>query len=580
VFALPAEGWADATQTASLTASDGAAGDLLGASLAVYWNTIVAGAPQATVNGSPGAGAAYAFAWNARHWVTGTQSAKLVAPDPGPSAQLGASVSFQFETAVVGAPGQSKVAPGAGAAYQFSGAGSSWGFQAELTPSDASAGEEFGRSVAVIGTNILVGAPNVGVVYHFTRVGQSTTTETDKTTIPNGASDAFGSSLSLSGNTAIVGAVPTGGGPGAAYVLQLPLGTTPAFTSAVSTTVGMREPFDFKVTTSGDPSPAISESGTLPSGVTLHDNGDGTADLSGTPDAGTAGGYPISLTAVNAAGSATQQFTLTVSTAASSPSFTMGDSTELIYGQAGSFGITTDGFPAPKISKSGALPPGLTFTDEGGGVGQVSGTPIKTASGPYPVTFTAKNSAGSTSQSFTFFIDRAPTVAKIKDTTGTVGTALAVNVSATGWPAGQFGDPGLLPTGLTFTDHGDGTASITGTPSPGSGGASVITLTASNFLGSDSQSFTLTIDEPPTFTTANSASATVGSAFSFTAGAQGYPQPKITETGTLPAGVKFTAATATLAGTPKKNTAGTYPITLTATSKAGTTTQRFTLIVS
>ena len=50
----------------------------------------------------------------------------------------------------------------------------------------------------------------------------------------------------------------------------------------------------------------------LPSPVTFKDNGNGTAALSGTPAAGTAGSYPITITASNGVGrrTATQSFTL------------------------------------------------------------------------------------------------------------------------------------------------------------------------------------------------------------------------------------------------------------------------------
>ncbi len=60
----------------------------------------------------------------------------------------------------------------------------------------------------------------------------------------------------------------------------------PTITSAASTSTGMRASFDFTVTTTGAPAPALTESGTLPAGVTFKDNGDGTGDLSGAAAAG------------------------------------------------------------------------------------------------------------------------------------------------------------------------------------------------------------------------------------------------------------------------------------------------------
>ena len=63
----------------------------------------------------------------------------------------------------------------------------------------------------------------------------------------------------------------------------------------------------------------------------------------------------------------------------------------------------------------------------------------------------------------------------------------------------------------------------------------------------------------------------------------GYPAVSLGETGALPAGISFVAAngSATLSGTPAAGTAGTYPITLTASN--GTSpdaTQTFTLTVA
>ena len=52
--------------------------------------------------------------------------------------------------------------------------------------------------------------------------------------------------------------------------------------------------------------PALSVAGTLPAGVTFVDNGNGTGTLSGTPAAGTGGTYPLTFTATNSVGSATQ----------------------------------------------------------------------------------------------------------------------------------------------------------------------------------------------------------------------------------------------------------------------------------
>ena len=96
------------------------------------------------------------------------------------------------------------------------------------------------------------------------------------------------------------------------------------------------------MTTTGNPTPALSETGTLPTGVTFTDNGNGTATLAGTPAAGTAGTYPITITAANGVGSnATQTFTLTVVQPTTLPLWVVGsDGGVFSFGDAAFYGST------------------------------------------------------------------------------------------------------------------------------------------------------------------------------------------------------------------------------------------------
>ena len=90
----------------------------------------------------------------------------------------------------------------------------------------------------------------------------------------------------------------------------------PAITSASNTTFTVGAAGEFTVTATGSPTPTLSKTGALPSGVTFTDNGNGTGTLAGTPAAGTVGSYPIAITAHNGVGTdATQSFTLTVNSA-------------------------------------------------------------------------------------------------------------------------------------------------------------------------------------------------------------------------------------------------------------------------
>ena len=46
-------------------------------------------------------------------------------------------------------------------------------------------------------------------------------------------------------------------------------------------------------------------------------------------------------------------------------------------GTAGSFAVTTTGFPTPALSAAGPLPSGVTFTDNGNGTATLAGKPVR-----------------------------------------------------------------------------------------------------------------------------------------------------------------------------------------------------------
>lgn len=89
VFVKPQNGWTDMTQVAKLTASDGDSQDQFGLSVSISGNTIVVGAPCATVNGNSCQGAAYVFVRPLSGWTNMTETAKLTASDGQAADQLG-----------------------------------------------------------------------------------------------------------------------------------------------------------------------------------------------------------------------------------------------------------------------------------------------------------------------------------------------------------------------------------------------------------------------------------------------------------------------------------------------------------
>ena len=216
-----------ATEEAKLTASDAADGDVFGYSVALSGDTAVVGAWNDDHAGGESAGSAYVFTRSGTTW---SEQQKLTASDPAAGEWFGISVALSGDTVVVGASQDHGSAPFAGAAYVFVRSGTSWTEQQKLTASDAAAGDGFGISVALSGDTAVVGADHddfadghtQGSAYVFVRSGVSWG-EQQKLTASDAASiDSFGQSVAISGDTAVIGAqlddFARGDAQGSAYV--------------------------------------------------------------------------------------------------------------------------------------------------------------------------------------------------------------------------------------------------------------------------------------------------------------------------------------------------------------------------
>jgi hypothetical protein len=254
-------------------------------------------------------------------------------------------------------------------------------------------------------------------------------------------------------------------------------GTAPTITSGATATfaAGQAGPA-LTVSTTGTPIPSITEAGQLPSGVNLTDNGDGTATLNGTPAAGTGGVYDITIMASNAyPPNATQSFTLTVNEA---PSFSTAAAAALSTVQPGSFAIATNGYPPATITESGSLPTGVTFAANGGnGTALLAGKPSAAAGGVYEVTLTAGNGISpEATQALEIIVGEPVSFASAATASFAVGSAGHFAVVAAGFPAPSLSEQGKLPPGVSFTDNGNGTATLAGTPAAGSQGTYPLTI--------------------------------------------------------------------------------------------------------
>ncbi|ERK70579.1 immunoglobulin I-set domain protein, partial [Leifsonia aquatica ATCC 14665] len=237
------------------------------------------------------------------------------------------------------------------------------------------------------------------------------------------------------------------------------------------------------------------------------------------------------------------------------PAFTTGSTATGVIGTAGTFTVSTTGYPTPALSLIGGLPTGVVFVDNGDGTATVSGTPMDAAK-DYPVTVRASNAGGTVDQALTYVLNQTSAITSPNAASFTAGSAGSFTVTTTGRPTP---DPitlvGTLPSGLTFTDNHDGTATIAGTPAAKTGGVRTLSLTAGNGVGAAAaQTLTLTVQEAPVLTSSAVATATVGQGFSFTVTTdRGYPVPALALTGTLPTGLGFVDngdGSGTISGTP------------------------------
>ena len=416
--------------------------------------------------------------------------------------------------------------------------------------------------------------------------GEPTASLSESGPLPSGVSfnDNGDGTATLSGTpaTGTNGTYPltitasNGVNPDATQTFALVVDAPSAIISNDSTTFTAGTPGSFTVTTTGNPTAAISESGSLPSGVSFTDDGDGTATLSGTAAVGSGGLYPITITAGNGVGTPDSQiFTLTVDEA---PGITSPDSTVFTAGSAGTFTVTTSGYPVAALSESGTLPSGVSFNDNGDGTATLSGTPDAGTGGSYVITITAANGVGSAAgQSFTLTVDEAPAITSANAATFVSGHQNDFTVTTTGTPTASIAETGSLPDGVTLTDNGDGTATLSGNPAADSADTYTFTITATNVVAPADQTFTLTIDIPAGISSPDQVSFARYSPGSFTVTTTGNPTPSLTEVGTLPKGMTY--SNGTISGTPTK--VGTFELAFLAANGIGFQyVQYFTLTVT
>ncbi|HEY7390854.1 MAG TPA: hypothetical protein VH640_20225 [Bryobacteraceae bacterium] len=184
------------------------------------------------------------------------------------------------------------------------------------------------------------------------------------------------------------------------------------------------------------------------------------------------------------------------------PAFTSSSTAFVTNGVSSNFPITATGSPAPAISlSSGSLPAGFSLVHTGSGAEldfNGAGT-----NGSYPVTLQASNAGGTVTQKLNIIVGTQLQITSPNTLNATAGIPVSFQVTTTGYPPPTLTLGVSLPSGLSFKDNGDGTATISGTTfqrgiegciSPSGGPCG---MTATNAGGTVVQNFSIAVASAP-----------------------------------------------------------------------------------
>ncbi len=326
--------------------------------------------------------------------------------------------------------------------------------------------------------------------------------------------------------------------------------------------------------------PALSTTA-LPTGALFTDNGDGTGAFTWTPSFVQAGVYGVTFYATDAALAVDSEIvTITVTESGNQlPVLAAIGAQNVIEGLALNVALTaTDAESIPVLTTS-ALPLGATFLDNADGTGSLSWTPSFVQSGSYNITFFATDAALAVDSEIVVVTvteagNQLPVLAAIGAQSIAEGAALVVALTATDAEGGLLAlTSSALPTGATFLDNGNGTATLNWTPVFTAAGVySVTFFVTDDSLAIDSEVVAITVTDAgnqlPVLAAIGPQSTTENVLLGFAVSATDAESIPSLTTSILPAGATFTDnadGTGAFSWTPGFTDAGTFNITFFAT---------------
>jgi len=291
--------------------------------------------------------------------------------------------------------------------------------------------------------------------------------------------------------------------------------------------------------------------------------------MTGTPP--TTGSANITLYASNSAGKghAPLALSIVVNPSVRAPVITSANSASGTVGQNFAFTFKASGGTPISWSVSPALPGNLSLNSASGAV---TGAPQSSGTNSYTVT--ASNAGGTATQAWTLGVGQVnpPVITSASTASGKVGTSFSYTIKASGNPTSYAASN--LPAGLSVNAK---TGLISGKPA--TAGTNQVTLYASNAAGLGHGNLALTVAGPavvPVISSAGTATATQGVAFSYQIRASGNPTSY--NAVPLPPGLSVNTVKGIISGTPRS--VGSSTVVLSASNASGVGTKNLALTVA
>ncbi|HIP73409.1 MAG TPA: hypothetical protein EYH05_18670, partial [Anaerolineae bacterium] len=247
------------------------------------------------------------------------------------------------------------------------------------------------------------------------------------------------------------------------------------------------------------------------------------------------------------------------------PTFTTDPVTTAVSGQPYSYDADATGDPVPTYTLT-TFPTGMTIDEITGQINWTAGSP-----GDYNVSIVAQNADGTDFQNYVLTVGTIPLITSTPITDAVVGQAYAYDVDATGSPVPTY-TLTTAPSGMTINET---TGEIAWTPA--ATGDFDVVVEAVNVIGTDIQTYTISVASVPAITSMAVTEAVSGTLYYYPVQATGVPTPTFSLP-VHPAGMQINTSTGLISWLPPSG--GDFSVTVQATNTAGSDTQSYTLHVS